>query len=68
MIVARHMPYKSFGTWNAIKTFIYRFDQRKGQGQVKLSQLSDAKIYSQKHTYLVHFLGSKNANYFDVPN
>ena len=45
--VVRHMFYGSFGTRNSMVTLIFKIDQRKGQLQVKLSQIrSNFKLQS----------------------
>ena len=41
----RHIFYRSFGTQNLMVTFIFKFEPRKGQLQVKLGQIrSNFKI------------------------
>ena len=55
--VVWHMFYGSFGTQNSM-TFIFKFDPRKGQFQVKLGQIwSNFKIpfFLQKFACLVQF-------------
>ena len=37
--VVRHMFYVSFETQSSMVTFIFKYDPRKGQVQVKLSQI-----------------------------
>ena len=39
----RHMFYGSFGTYNSMKKFIFLFDPRKGQVQIKLDHISKFK-------------------------
>ena len=65
------MFYRSFGTQNSIVTFIFKFDQRKSQLQVKLGQIrSNFKIknfLTKIYLYCaVLSQDSKNAIYFYV--
>ena len=54
--VVRHMFYGSFGTHNSMVTFIFKFDHREGQLQVKLGQISEFKVFFYKKcAYLVQF-------------
>ena len=40
----------AFGTYNSVVAFILGYDPKKGQGQVKLGQISKLKLLA-KHTY-----------------
>ena len=42
-------------TQNSMKTFIFKFNPRNGQYQVKLGQNIKSEIFFKKHAYLFQF-------------